>query len=454
MSNVEPMAGAAGIADAPWRYRAFISYSHRDRKAAEWLHKAIENYRIPKDLVGTQGRDGPIPKTLFPLFRDRDELSASPQLSASIEAALAQSACLIVLCSPSSAVSRWVGQEIVEFRRLGRGNRIFALIVDGDPAAAPGEGGCFPPALHAAIGPDGELVADPTLESIAADMRPDADGRDDAKLKLIAGLIGVAFNALRRREVAAARRRLRITQAIAGSMLALALAVGLAGWSAWYFRQESDERQIPGLRVPKRVTLLDLAGWQETTPQDLAERRKKSFAVATDRYTIIRTQPQARNYVHIVGTSSGIAPEVTCQACKVSARYADDASRAPNELKVEFDISGVKLEEPTEVEYTTKYWNAFQTPDQLWAGMRVLYQTESASFAVRFPPGKHPRPEQIRYVYHDNKDHPIEGEKNLAFELDGDGGVAMVTWLIAFPSTDRSYRMHWDWAAPATTRSE
>ena len=56
-----------------FRYTAFISYSHADQKAAAWLHKAIESYKIPKDLQGTPGRDGPIPKSLFPVFRDRDE---------------------------------------------------------------------------------------------------------------------------------------------------------------------------------------------------------------------------------------------------------------------------------------------------------------------------------------------------------------------------------------------
>jgi hypothetical protein len=35
-----------------YKYRAFLSYSHRDTEWGKWLHKAIEGYRIDKDLVG------------------------------------------------------------------------------------------------------------------------------------------------------------------------------------------------------------------------------------------------------------------------------------------------------------------------------------------------------------------------------------------------------------------
>jgi eukaryotic-like serine/threonine-protein kinase len=35
------------------KYRAFLSYSHRDKRWGEWLHRAIEGARIDKDLVAT-----------------------------------------------------------------------------------------------------------------------------------------------------------------------------------------------------------------------------------------------------------------------------------------------------------------------------------------------------------------------------------------------------------------
>ena len=90
------------------KYRAFISYSHADEKWANRLHKTLESYRVPKHLVGQTTSRGPIPKRLAPVFRDRDELPSATDLGDVIRAALANSACLIVICSPDAARSRWV----------------------------------------------------------------------------------------------------------------------------------------------------------------------------------------------------------------------------------------------------------------------------------------------------------------------------------------------------------
>ena len=34
------------------RYYAFLSYSHRDKELADWLHKELEKFRVPRALVG------------------------------------------------------------------------------------------------------------------------------------------------------------------------------------------------------------------------------------------------------------------------------------------------------------------------------------------------------------------------------------------------------------------
>ena len=428
-----------------FRYTAFISYSHADQKAAAWLHKAIESYKIPKDLQGTPGRDGPIPKSLFPVFRDRDELSSSPDLSEAIHNGLNASAYLIVLCSPAAAKSRWVNQEIIEFIKLGRADRIHALIVEGDPDLSAADGGSFPPALHSKLGADGEVVSDPSREVLAADLRPDSDGKDEAKLKLIAGLLGVPFNALRRREAAAARRRLLVTQAVAGTIVLLAVAAGIGGWLSWHYSEVSEARQVPGVRVVFHETTLDLSGWHETEPGQIARAEKISSALSHDRYTIVKTQPQAVNYVHTVGTSSNVPPDIICSNCTVKARAPDAASRTAHEFLVEFDISKLPLETPAVVDYQTRYWNAFQTPDQLWTGVRVSEQTEMVRFSVVFPPSRHPPAGAIQFYYHDNADHTIGRPNEVSFDKDEFGGVSGLTWMIANPSTDRSYRVRWDW---------
>ena len=63
------------------RYRAFMSYSHHDTTWAKWLHKALEDYRIDKDLVGRETPLGALPKTLRPIFRDREDFSGGSTLT-------------------------------------------------------------------------------------------------------------------------------------------------------------------------------------------------------------------------------------------------------------------------------------------------------------------------------------------------------------------------------------
>jgi len=54
------------------KYRAFISYSHRDSRWASWLHASLEKYHPPKPLIGTVTMLGMVPKRIAPIFRDRD----------------------------------------------------------------------------------------------------------------------------------------------------------------------------------------------------------------------------------------------------------------------------------------------------------------------------------------------------------------------------------------------
>src|SRR5437763_1046328 len=80
-----------------YRFDAFISYRHTepDRRWAKWLHRNLETYRVPKALAAERG----LPRRLRRVFRDEEELPASSDLKAEIDAALRQSRFLIVVCS-------------------------------------------------------------------------------------------------------------------------------------------------------------------------------------------------------------------------------------------------------------------------------------------------------------------------------------------------------------------
>ncbi len=217
--------------DAP-KYRAFISYSHRDAAWASWLHRSLERYRPPKSLIGTSTAQGEVPKRLVPVFKDREELPTATDLGALINAALTGSAAQIVICSPQSAKSKWVNEEILAFKRLGREDRILCIIVGGEPYASdmPGreEEECFPPALRFRLGADGNLSTTRT-EPIAADARPGKDGKNNAKLKLISGLLGVGYDMLRRREQQ--RRNARLFAFSCAAAAGMVITSGLAAYA-------------------------------------------------------------------------------------------------------------------------------------------------------------------------------------------------------------------------------
>jgi tetratricopeptide (TPR) repeat protein len=210
-----------------FRYRAYLSYSHEDTEWATWLHRALERYRVPARLQSVTGAE--LPDRLAPVFRDRDDLSSASDLSKKLGHALDESEHLIVICSPAAAESRWVNQEILEFRALGRPDNIHCMVVAGNPGAPVGEGGCFPPALF-----DG--VADGGAEPLAADPREFADGKRLALQKIIAGLLGVPLDALRRRDLVRRRR----VQAIAA--LGVVAALVLLGQTYLSRLAEQQER--------------------------------------------------------------------------------------------------------------------------------------------------------------------------------------------------------------------
>lgn len=232
----ETPAGIKGLSTpSPLRYWAFLSYSHSDSAWAEWLHQTIETYRVPRQLVGRATPDGPTPRRLFPVFRDRDELPGASELGEKVNDALGRSRYLLVVCSPHAAASRWVDAEIRKFKALAPENerRVLCLIVGGEPHASdqpeqvPLE--CFPPAVRYQVDGEGQLT-DRLVEPAAADAREGKDGRNGALLKLLAGILGVGLDELRQRERARQRRRqVRQTFAMAGVVAVITLSyLGMA----------------------------------------------------------------------------------------------------------------------------------------------------------------------------------------------------------------------------------
>jgi tetratricopeptide (TPR) repeat protein len=212
------------------RYYAFLSYSHKDKELADWLHRELEKFRVPHSLAGKLTANGVVPKRLTPIFRDEQELSAGDDLAVEIEAALAASQFLVVLCSPTAAKSRWTNLEIESFKRTRPEGCILAAVVAGEPFASdmPGreEEECFPPALRYKYDRRGHQTTK-RAEPLAADFRESGDGRRLAFLKLVAGMLGVGLDELVKRETTRRQRRLALLAAasLGGMAVTSTLAV-------------------------------------------------------------------------------------------------------------------------------------------------------------------------------------------------------------------------------------
>ncbi len=199
-----------------FKYKAFISYSHKDERWAKRLHRRLETYKLPADVSERFKYRRP----LSSVFRDREELSVGSDLSAVIVDALNQSETLIVICSPDSAQSKWVNQEIRHFKALGRAAKIFPIIIAGKPFDDEEE--CFPKSLLYEIDAFG-LLTDEFAEPLAADLRANSDGWRLGTLKLIAGILNLPLDHLVQRDNQRARRRL-LTLASSAVLMALIMA--------------------------------------------------------------------------------------------------------------------------------------------------------------------------------------------------------------------------------------
>jgi hypothetical protein len=213
------------------QYDAFISYRHGelDGLVAEKLHKMLETYRIPASIAKKTGK-----KKLSRIFRDREELPTSSNLSDSINEALENSSFLLLICSRRTCASQWVMREVERFGELRGKDKIITLLIDGEPDES------FPPGLREReVG--GEKIF---VEPLAADIRAETWTGSlkllkEEKLRLLAPILGCTFDDLRRRH-----RRRKIQQTVSLVSLAFAFTLSFGSFSTYQYLQINSEMQL------------------------------------------------------------------------------------------------------------------------------------------------------------------------------------------------------------------
>ena len=165
---------------------AFISYNHKDVKYAKWLQKKLENYKLPAE-IHNEFEDS---RFIRPVFRDQTDLNTGV-LANVLRDQLEASKYLIVLCSPNSAKSQWVSNEVKTFIEWGRLDQIIPVIVEGQPNCYNPDLECFPEYLrtYTKEHPEAELLGISFAEV----------GKEKAFIRIVSKMLDVSFDTLWKR---------------------------------------------------------------------------------------------------------------------------------------------------------------------------------------------------------------------------------------------------------------
>lgn len=207
-----------------FKYFAFISYNSKDTKWGKRLQQKLEHYRMPATLCSEHGWKRTPIKPVF--FAPTDIQPGG--LTEELQERLRTSRNLIVICSPNSARSEWVGKEIEFFHQLGRTKQIHFFIVDGQPHSVHPDTECFNPIVDTLGLP--EILGANIHEKI---YRWPWMNKERAYVQLISKLLGVEFDAIWQRH-----KRLLVQKIVAWAIGVIVVLVALFG--VWHTSKSVD----------------------------------------------------------------------------------------------------------------------------------------------------------------------------------------------------------------------
>jgi len=218
-----------------YTYYAFVSYRSSDEKWAKWLQEKIEGYRLPTTI---QHENNDLPKSrLRPCFRYHTDIQPN-ELKTELRNKLEQSKYLLVICSPRSAQSPWVGAEIDTFVELGRRDRIIPIIVEGRPYSNDPATECYNPSLLKHFPHSDDINED--REILGVNIHEEGSGsayikRERAVMQVVSRMLNVSFDRIWQRQ----KRRLirRAVFSLLGALIVLAALI-----TVWMMNQPFNSR--------------------------------------------------------------------------------------------------------------------------------------------------------------------------------------------------------------------
>lgn len=244
-------------------YIAFISYCHAplDSVIAKQLHGLIEHYSVPRSLRSGKQRK------LGLVFRDKEELAVSSDLSRDICRALDASTFLIVVCTPNTPGSVWVEREIRYFLRSHDRSQVLAVLAEGEPEQS------FPKALTHMVCDDSgtEIETEPLAVDVRANSIRGAVRKLNAESKrLFAAILGCPYDALVHR-----KQRRMFRQAV---VVAAFLAVGICFIAALLAKNPQIEQNS---KMPEKENTFVRYQQAQQTSEDVAMSIGETAVIGT-----------------------------------------------------------------------------------------------------------------------------------------------------------------------------
>ncbi len=235
-----------------FKYFIFISYRRLDAdwKAGVYFQRQLEKFRYPVSQVDESWRPSH-PKYVRSVFRDRRNLkNTGNSFTEDIKQALTDSRYLLVLCSPNSAASPWVNDEIEYFLETHNHDLslVIPVVLSGEPHLE-GET-CLPPALRL------EAITSRNLPSMIPDPGDsEKTGWEAGLVQSLSYILHVDRERIKRSIDEEERRRRNVILSIISTALVICLC--LTAWALYAERVATIAKQ-------QAVSTLAMSDFQES----------------------------------------------------------------------------------------------------------------------------------------------------------------------------------------------
>ena len=174
---------------------AIITYVPEEFIWCDWIYRQLDGIAVPSAIARKPTKHGfPCPShvSIFPDPRNPADVARYPEM-------LSVALYLVIVCSPHSAQSKWVDQQIRAFKRGGGEERIVALVVESEldevhnRSVGLGDADWLPAWLRWRLDEENNFFDAGPTEPFIIDARPGKLTLDQARIELLAAVLDLSL---------------------------------------------------------------------------------------------------------------------------------------------------------------------------------------------------------------------------------------------------------------------